>query len=165
MNFNPSNLNKVEISVLSMEAKPTLKPLLQEAFAETEPAISPDGRWLAYWSDESGSNALYVTPFPGPGGKYQIASDGQQDLRAQWGPDGREIYYMARDSTMKAVAVTPQGSALQIGASRTLFKSPLVVFWLLDREGKRFLLGTLPQESQSAPITLQTQWTRKLRVQ
>jgi Tol biopolymer transport system component len=161
--FDPSAKLQNDIGVLPMTGERTMKPFLQTSFREVEPRFSPDGRWVAYSSDESGNPALYVTAFPGPGGKYQIASDPEESLRAQWGPGGKEIYYLARDSSMKAVTVIPRGAALEIGAPRPLFKAPSSVsFWLLDREGKRFLLGRVPDDSHGAPITLMTHWTNKL---
>jgi Tol biopolymer transport system component len=161
--FDPTAKLQNDIGILSMNGERTMKPFLQTPFREEEPRLSPDGRWVAYSSDESGTPALYVTAFPGPGGKYQIASDAEQALRAQWGPDGKEIYYLSKDSTMKAVTVTPRGAALEIGAPRPLFKAPSsVAFWILDREGKRVLLGRVPEDSQGAPITLMTHWTNKL---
>jgi Tol biopolymer transport system component len=146
-----------------MEGEPKLVPLLQTTFQEQGPRFSPDGRWLAYWSDESGSQAIYVTPFPGPGGKYQIASDGDSVLGAQWAPGGGEIYYVSRDSFLTAVSVTPRSGALEIGAPHKLFQVPPLDFWVLGRDGKRFILGQQPEALQATPITLLTQWTAKLK--
>jgi Tol biopolymer transport system component len=161
--FDPSANLQNDITILSMSGERTVRPFLQTQFRELEPRFSPDGKWILYISDESGSPALYVTAFPGPGGKYQIASDVQDGYRGQWSPSGKEIYYVAADSSLKAVPIVPQGSALEIGAPRTLFKVPSTVkFWVLDHEGKRVLLGKVPDNSQTAPITLMTHWTNKL---
>ncbi|HEV8375884.1 MAG TPA: hypothetical protein VGR38_06560, partial [Candidatus Polarisedimenticolia bacterium] len=133
------------------------------SFAEMLPKFSPDGKYVAYWSDDSGTESLYVTPFPGPGGKYQIASDGDENFAAQWAPDGREIFYKSRDLSIDAVRITPQGGALEIGAPQKLFQISSLDFWLLSRDGKEFLLGRVPQAPRSAPITLMTEWISKLK--
>ncbi|MCI0568770.1 MAG: serine/threonine-protein kinase [Acidobacteria bacterium] len=159
--LNPAAQLQNDLFMLSMGAEPKLSPFLQTAFQELSPRFSPDGRWLAYWSDESGSQALYVTPFPGPGGKYQIASDGDDEFGAQWGPGGGEIYYVSRDSALTAVSLTPRGEALEIGAPRKLFQAPPFAFWVISRDGKRFIVGRQPEALQSTPITLLTQWTAK----
>jgi len=151
-----------DLSILSLEGL-EIKPFLQTDFEETAARFSPDGKWLTYWSDESGSKALYVTPFPGPGGKYQIASDGLDELGAVWAPGGGEIYYVSRDLFMTAVPLAPRGGALEIGPPRKLFQVPSLVFWVLGRDGKRFILGQEPDAVQSAPINLVTQWTAKLK--
>ena len=161
--FDPSAKLQNDLWVLPMEGKPELRPLLQSSFAEVAARFSPDGRWVAYFSDETGSFALYVTPFPGPGGKYQIAADPDDGKDPQWGPDGRQIYYLARDASLKVVALMPRGAALEIGAPQVLFKTQGVGFWAPDREVRRFLVARTPESALSAPITLMTDWTRKLR--
>jgi hypothetical protein len=118
---------------------------------------------MAYWSDDSGTKALYVTPFPGPGGKYQIASDADDNLGAEWGPDGKEIYYLGKDSFMRVVTVTVHGAALEIGAPRRLFQTSQPAFWVLSHDGKRFLIGEQPESQQASPIALMTDWKAGLK--
>lgn len=86
---------------LSGERKAT--PLLESAFSENRPVVSPDSRWLAYVSDESGANQIYVRPFPGAGGKMQVSSTG--GFEPQWAKDGR-LFYRTPDSLMTATLVT-----------------------------------------------------------
>ncbi len=66
-------------------------PFLIAPFAERTPAFSPDGRWVAYYSDESGGYEVYVRPFPGPGGKWQISTSG--GVMPTWSPNGKELFY------------------------------------------------------------------------
>ena len=61
------------------------------------------------------------------------------------------------------VPVTSRGAALEIGAPQALFKAPPLAFWVLDHDGKRFLLGRVPEASQTTPITLLTHWTTRLK--
>jgi Tol biopolymer transport system component len=69
----------------------TMKALVTSSFNELGPRISPDGRWVAFASDESGSFQVYVTPLPGPGGRYQVSTEG--GATPVWSPDGRRLYY------------------------------------------------------------------------
>ena len=70
-------------------------PFLDKSYAERQPAFSTDGRWLAYTSDESGRNEIYVRPFPGPGGKWQISAGGGSF--PTWSPNGKELFYLDAD--------------------------------------------------------------------
>ena len=78
-------------------------PFLLTPFDERSPRFSPDGRWLAYVSDESGRDEVYVQPFPGPGAKWLVSTDGGRE--PVWGRDGRELFYRAGD-LMMAVPLT-----------------------------------------------------------
>jgi Tol biopolymer transport system component len=79
------------------------RPFLNGPFNQCQARLSPDARWLAYVSDESGRNEVYVTPFPGAGARWPISTDGGS--QPVWARNGRELYYRNGDRTM-AVAVT-----------------------------------------------------------
>jgi serine/threonine-protein kinase len=89
------------------------KVLLRQAGQQIAPAISPDGRWMAYTSDESGRSEVYVTPFapqgPAPGGKWQVSNDGGAVPR--WSPIGRELFYRGPDRRVMAVAYTSKSDS------------------------------------------------------
>src|SRR4029077_15422640 len=85
--------NDLFVLPLSADRKPV--PFLQTKFNEGAGQFSPDGRWVAYQSDESGKYEVYVAPFPGPAGKWQISTAGGTNPR--WRRDGTEIFYMAPD--------------------------------------------------------------------
>ena len=127
-------------------------------FSEREAAFSPDGRWLAYTSNESGEIRVYVAPFPGPGGKWQVSSGGGNSPR--WRRDGREIFYLSPDSKVMATEVAAHGSSFEVGSVRTLFEArPYGVFGRFDvtADGQRFIMPFEPGTAASA-ITLVVNW-------
>jgi serine/threonine-protein kinase len=92
--------------------------VLQTKGTETNPAFSRDGRWLAYVSSESGTNEVYVRPFPGPGRRLQVSTDG--GFEPVWSRNGRELFYRRGDAMMAATITTePVPTA---GSPRPLFK-------------------------------------------
>jgi len=102
------------------------KPFLNGPFNEYDPAFSPDGRWLAYSSNESGNPEVYVRPFPGPGGKWQISVGG--GLFPKWSRNGRELFYRTIDSKIMMAAYTTTGdSSMSISRSSGPRASSLVV--------------------------------------
>jgi Tol biopolymer transport system component len=96
----------------------TARAVVKTRFQEISPQISPDGTWLAYNSDESGRLEIYVSPFPGPGGKIAISTDGGTEPR--WSRDGRELFYRQGDRMM-VVTITP-GSSLTASSPHVLFE-------------------------------------------
>jgi Tol biopolymer transport system component len=120
------------------------RPLLGTRANESNPRLSPDGRWLAYVSDESGSWQLYVRPFPNANaGKWAVSSEGIASPPL-WAPDGRTIYYVDRANEVVASPIDP-GATLRIGQRQSLFDAtPYLVSafgsWDIDRDGKRFLM-------------------------
>ena len=128
--------------------------------------VSPDGRWLAYHSVESGRYEVYVQSFPAPGaGKWQISKDGGTDAR--WRGDGRELFYYALDGRLMAVPITGS-TALEVGVAVPLFEArmlngpgPQAGFkqqYDVTRDGQRFLLNVPLEGSASSPITVVVNW-------
>ena len=106
-----------------MEGKREMKELLQEKNNELEPQISPDGRYVAYQSDESGKGEIYVRTFPDVNkGKWQVSSSGGNS--PLWSPDGRELFYRSGDATM-AVEVETQPT-FKRGNPKTLFQGTYI---------------------------------------
>lgn len=140
-------------------------PFLDSQFNERLAQFSPDGQWIAYQSDESGRYQIYVRPFPGPGGQWQVSTDG--GVTARWGPDGKELFYVAPDGTMMAAPVIAAGAAIEPGAPVALFHprifsggvSPVGTRWQYDvaRDG-RFLINVETGNASVAPITLILNW-------
>jgi serine/threonine protein kinase/Tol biopolymer transport system component len=141
---------KADIGMMSMEGDHTRKPLLQnDKFNSVQPKISPDGRWIAYGSDESGKMEVYVRPFPEVNkGRWQISiSGGSAPL---WSPNGRELFYLTNENAVMATPVetTPSFSP---GTPKILFQSNYSPSnassgtpWDISPDGKRFLMIKLP---------------------
>ncbi|HSQ32041.1 MAG TPA: protein kinase [Gemmatimonadaceae bacterium] len=112
---------------------------------ESMPRLSPDGHWLAYVSDESGSWQLYVRPFPNANaGKWAVSSEGIMSPPL-WAPDGRTIYYVDRANQVVASSIDGAGATLRIGQQQSLFDAtPYLVSgfgsWDISHDGKRFLM-------------------------
>ena len=124
--------------------------------------FSPDGRWLAY-SDET-SGQLYVTPFPGPGGRIAVSSAGGVDPR--WRGDGQELYYVADDFSLVSVAVRESPQEVRVLSSHALFRLQLpsgAGFYDVTRDGKRVLVNIRTHKEQTAPLTLVTNWPAQLQ--
>jgi Tol biopolymer transport system component len=131
------------------------------AFTEDGPSFSPDGRWLAYSSNESGALQVYVQPFPPTGRKYLVSRDG--GAQPLWRSDGRELYFLAADGTINAVAATT-GTQFESGIPARLFESPLATNfsgrrqYAVTGDGQRFLFISPPPTAESTPITVVTNW-------
>ncbi len=137
--------------------------ILNSQFAEQFPILSPDNRWMAYESDESGRLEIYVCPFPNPTRKWQISTAGGEKPR--WRGDGKEIVYLGPDNNLVAVAVSPVGADFQIGASTTLFgirpQRPGNIFDMTS-DGRRFLVNSSVLDQNAQPLTLVVPWTASI---
>jgi hypothetical protein len=148
---------------LSGDHKPVrfLNTKFEEGFGQ----FSPDGRWVAYRSDESGRSEVYVAPFPGPGGKWQISTAG--GTLPRWRRDGTEIFYLAPDDTMMAATVDGKGATFEVHAVKPLFETHIAMGgryqYAVSADGQRFLINTVPEQAASAPITVVLNWTAGLK--
>ncbi|HYT32143.1 MAG TPA: hypothetical protein VEO37_06080, partial [Thermoanaerobaculia bacterium] len=120
--------------------------------------FSPDGHWLAYDSDESGRQEVYVQAFPGPGGKWQVSAAGGTNPR--WRGDGKELFYLSLDNKIMAVPVETAPS-FHAGAQAALFSvhPALGTAYDVSADGKRFLVNSLPADQGSPPLSLLVHWT------
>ena len=145
-------------------------PFLKTPFEEREGQFSPDGKWIAYQSNESGRFEIDVQPFPGPGGKFRISSNGGGQPR--WNKNGKEIFYLSLDSKMMAAPVksSPDGQLLETGTPAALFPvriagGPLTSFYrqqyAVSSDGQRFLVNLESGEGTTSPITLILNWKPK----
>jgi eukaryotic-like serine/threonine-protein kinase len=141
-----------------------LSTFIKTPFRELHGRFSPDGRWVAYVSNESQRTEIYVAPFPGPGGKQQISASGGTQPR--WRGDGTEIYYAAQDGTLTAVEVSTKGNVVEVGAVHSL-GIPVVRGrgWLYDvsSDGQHFLVAVPTQQKSAGLITLVYNWPLMLK--
>jgi Tol biopolymer transport system component len=144
------------------DAKPV--PFVKTRFNELHGQFSPDGQWIAYESDESGrSDEVYVLHFPGPSRKWQISTGGGNTPR--WRADGKELFYLAPDGKLMAVAVKGQAD-FETGMPRVLFETGSTRRWpwteyAVTSDGQRFLMPMW--EATSAPLTVVINWTAELK--
>ncbi len=135
-------------------------PFVKTPFAELRPVFSPDGRFLAYQSNESGRAEIYVQSFPGPGGKWQISTAG--GIEPHWRGDGKELYYRAPDQKLMAVEIQA-GSTVTAGAPQPLFQgrfdsSVAREHYIPTRDGKRFLVVAPLGREAMTPTTVVLNW-------
>lgn len=149
-----------DISILEGESA---SRLLAGSHEEVSPALSPDGRWLAYESDETGQPEIYVTRYPGPAGSRLISVNGGRE--PLWSRDGRELFYNQGDFLV-VVPVESTDSALKTGPPKVLFEVPYAG---LDRggmgydvspDGERFVMLQL-KEGSSSHINVVVNWTEE----
>jgi dipeptidyl aminopeptidase/acylaminoacyl peptidase len=135
--------NDIWVLPLGRDRKPY--PFLQTRFQENWAAFSPDGRWIAYSSTESGQAEVYVTPFPPTARKWLISNGGGS--QARWRRDGRELYYLGFDRKLMAVEVDGRGADFEVGRVSSMFeiRLPYAPYHAFDvaRDGQRFILNSL----------------------
>jgi Tol biopolymer transport system component len=134
-------------------------------FDEQLPRVSPDGRWLAYLSNESGRSEVYVVPFPGPGGRWQISNNGvMTDFTGlTWKRDGKKLYFHDAAGMLMAVDVQPQGSEFHSRIPRQLFSAPGGVRPLDTSPDGRILVMVHAEQGMAPPITLVMNWDAELK--
>jgi serine/threonine-protein kinase len=143
------------------------QPFLRIPFNEAAPEFSPDGRWLAYISDESGRFEIYVQPYPGPGGKWQISTEGGTE--PAWNHNGRELFYRSGDKMMAVDIATQPGFAA--GRPRVLFEGRYnpaqgtTPNYDVSPDGQRFLMIKPSEAGEVAPtqINVVLNWFEELK--
>jgi len=142
-------------------------PLFPNAnFDHSAGRVSPDGKWIAYASRESGAVELYVTSFPNGVGKWEISSGGAA-VPAAWKADTKELYFVAKDGNMMTASVRESAGSFAVGDLHPLFRSPFLAgpintIFDVDPNGQRFVGCTTP-DSSSLPLNVITNWTSQLK--
>ncbi len=140
-------------------------PLLQSQFNKEDPSFSPDGKWLAYDSDESGRWEVYIVPFPQGNGKWQVSTGGAEQPR--WRRDGKELFYMSAENELMAAGVQEKNGSLEIGNPQPLFQTNTArsAFRTYDvtADGRKFVVITQPTQSSAEPLTLVINWPALLK--
>jgi eukaryotic-like serine/threonine-protein kinase len=158
-----------DIWVLKLDGERKPQPFLQTPFNEGAPTFSPDGHWLAYQSDESGRQEIYVRPFPGPGGKWQISTEGGTE--PMWARGGRELFYRNGDKMMVAAIETKPvfGAAKPKLLFEGLYERGIISFSIeqnydVSPDSQRFLMikGS-EQESVATQLNVVLNWSDEVR--
>jgi eukaryotic-like serine/threonine-protein kinase len=144
------------------------KPFLQAKWTVRNAQFSPDSRWVAYASNETGNMEIYVSPFPTGNGKWQVSSVGGQEPR--WRGDGKELFYLSPDGKMMAVPVKV-GGGFEAGAPVELFQThrrqPIsaqdVFSYDVSGDGERFLIITKMDDNNAAPLSVVLNWTSEMK--
>jgi dipeptidyl aminopeptidase/acylaminoacyl peptidase len=148
------------------------KPFLVTSFFELDARFSPDGRWVAYRSNESGQFEVYVVPFPGPGGKWQVSNGG--GLFPRWRRDGKELFYLSPgNKAVVAVPMDASGTSVDVGMPKRLFDAHMRTsnyhgygsgdVYDVFPDGQRFLLNVAVNDPMPSPIRVITNWTSTLK--
>jgi eukaryotic-like serine/threonine-protein kinase len=164
---NPGTNSDLWVLPLLGDLKPT--PFLRTEFNESSGQFSPDGHWIAYTSDESGSDEIYVREFSSDSaqgsrhaaGKWLISKGGGTEPR--WRGDGKELFYVASDGKLTSVEISAK-PVFQAGAPRPLFQLPLGYIGIeVAADGRRFLIGAPLAQSASVPFTVVLNWQKTLK--
>ncbi|MBS1828868.1 MAG: serine/threonine-protein kinase [Acidobacteria bacterium] len=161
-----------DLWVVNVDGERKPSPIYKTPFNESQAKFSPDGRWLAYSSDESGRLEVYVRPFPAGVGKWKVSINGG-DL-PQWRSDGKEIFYLSPERHLMAAGVKPGSGAqpsFEVETAQELFAMALPFFqpgfnqypYAVTRDGKRFLVVTRGGGRNEQPLTVFSNWLGALR--
>ena len=161
-----SGVDAGSLWLLELKPKPTVRPLLKTQRAAQAPAISPDGNWLAYSANDTNRFEIYVQAFPGPGGKYQISTEGGVEPR--WNPNGRELFYRSGNKMM-AVSVRTSGNTFESDTPQLLFDGKFTVMdgahdaWYdVARDGQRFLMMRRTDAQNTTDMVVIHDWSSEL---
>jgi Tol biopolymer transport system component len=140
-------------------------PVVQSSFDDIWGVISPDGKWMAYQSNESGRMEVYITAFPAGGAKWQVSSEG--GVQAKWRRDGKELFFLDSADNLMAVDVVASGNAVRLGVPHALFHVPAaqrqVGAFDVTADGKKFLLNSGSDKEGNQPLTLVLNWLSELK--
>ena len=154
-------------SILAVPANGEGKPVVAVPSTVTtdESQMSPDGRWISYFSVVSGRAEIYLQPFPGPGERVTVSSGG--GLQAKWRADSKELFYLSLDGTMMSVEVRP-GARPDVGTPRPLFRTRLnapnapLDQYVVTADGQRFIVMEPSADTMPESLTIVTNWTTML---
>jgi eukaryotic-like serine/threonine-protein kinase len=158
---SPDPKTSFDIWALPMEGEREPFPVVRTDAEERDGQFSPDGKWVAYQSNESGRFEIYAQPFPGPGTKKSISTNGGAQVR--WSHDGHELFYIALDGRLMSVPIrfSADEKTIEPAAAVPLFPTrvgdPLALErqqYSVSRDGQRFLMNIVSEEATISPITV-----------
>ena len=155
-----------DVQVLSMDGDHAVSAFVNTKYNESQARFSPDGRWVAYTSDESGRNEVYVRPFTPPGteqriaGKWPVSREGGS--APAWRQDGREVIFRSSSGAPMAVDIELTPTTFHSGIPKQLFPTPPVP-WTVTADGKSFLVSMPRLQDVQMPITIDLNWEAALK--
>jgi eukaryotic-like serine/threonine-protein kinase len=158
--------NRVDTMLLPLAEPRTPQPVLQSPFNEEQAQLSPDGRWIAFTSDESGRSEVYVQDFPALTEKWLISTNGGAD--PQWRADGAELFFIGPDLRLMAVSIR-SGKTFEPGIPVALFQTRVTgltdvrTHYQVSRDGQRFLVNTTGPADRGAAVQLVVNWHAAMR--
>jgi len=160
------NIGTSEIHAMQLSGDRKPYPVLKAPFRQNEGHLSPDGRWIAYTSQESGRTEVFVQNFPPAGGKWQISTSGGSE--PAWRGDGKELYFMS-GTKLQAVGVKAAGSGFEAGIPSDLFDVQLATDqarrnrYVATPDGQRFLFVTTAKSVDTTPFIVVQNWQTALK--
>jgi serine/threonine protein kinase len=162
--FGSGTLRRSDLWVMPLTGGGKPFAFMESPFSETQGQFSPDGRWIAYSSNESGQLEIYVAAFPGPGVPWRVSPAGGAWPR--WRSDGTEIFFIDAENTLNSAQVRSRGSDFVVGTVQPLFPVRLrpqvrqdAFPYDVSQDGQRFLVNLFVEETTSTAITLMVNWT------
>ncbi len=129
-----------------------------EQFAEWSPSFSPDGKWIAFVSVDSGTPELYVTSFPEPGRRWRVSPNGGQGV--SWAPDSRALYYVTAQAEVYEVAFRVRGEQFIMSTPKLLFQEIRARDGGMSPDAERFVLVLVPEAANGPTLRIRSQWRR-----
>ncbi len=161
--FDPKTSSDLWVLPLGGDPKPS--PVMQTPFGETNGRFSPDGKWIAYESTESGPGQIYVQGYPS-GSKTQVSTEG--GFQPRWRADGKELFYIGPDKRLMAVETKTDAGGVHVGTPRVLFELrvsnlPGPPYYDVTRDGQRFLINVAGEETTPTPMAVVMNWNAGLK--
>jgi Tol biopolymer transport system component len=162
--LNPKT--KKDLWILPMSGNAQSFPFLQTQFNELQAQFSPDGKWIAYTSDESGAPEVYVQTFPASGSRWRVSSGG--GCQPKWRRDGKELFYIAADMNLLTVDVK-LGGTFTASVPKPLYRTRIFSLtdfrnhYAVSGDGQRFLIVSTIEETSVTPISIVVNWTAELK--
>jgi eukaryotic-like serine/threonine-protein kinase len=156
---------KAGLWVLSLPDRQVKELFQNTAYDYFQGQISPDGRFVAYTSNESARDEVYVQPITANGEKWRISSNGGSS--ATWRKDGKELFYITNDGKVMSVEIK-SSQTFEIGVPRQLFQAAIKdlhhgLCYSASKDGQRFLVNTYVETNNPAPMTVVLNWTNDLK--
>jgi hypothetical protein len=161
--FQAATAGGYDLGVVQLQKGRAHETLHGTPFNEVQGRVSPNNRWVAYASDESGSFEVYVSGLPPAKGQWTISPSG--GMQPEWSRNGRELFYISRDLKLMAVAVAEDASGFSAGVPQPLFDvdvpdaiAPFPGDYAVSADGQRFLVNTVVDQPRQPSLTVVLNW-------